>query len=158
MGREYAITFAPTAVTTAVDLFEVTPAANKPVKIHAVYIGQTTEVGDAQEEMLAVEIHRGGTAMTSGAGGAAATPVPLDPSDAAAGAVAEVLNTTLATFTGGVVLHRDAFNVRSGWQWIPPPEDRPTITAANGGFVVRLPSAPVDSITFIGTLVIEEIG
>ena len=158
VGRMYAVTFAATAETAAFDAFELTPADDKPIRIHSIYIGQTTEFGDAQDETLSVTINRGGTAMTSGSGGSAATPQPITSSaESAAGCTAEVLNTTQATFTSGVVVHRDAFNVRTGWQYRPTPEERIGVSQANGGCSVSI-SAPADSTSFIGTLIFEELG
>lgn len=158
-GRLYACTFDTTAVTASVDFFEITPADDKPVVIHAVFIGQTTELGDAQEEQLPWSIQRGGTAMTSGSGGStAANGVTLGASGAASGFTFESLNTTVATFTSGVVLHRDTFNVRTGLQYIPTPETRPNVSQANGGLVIRLDAAPADSVSFRGTLLVEEQG
>lgn len=158
-GRLYSCSFAVTAATTQLDFFEITPADDKPVVVHAIFIGQTTEIGDAQEEMLAWSIQRGGTAMTSGSGGStAANGVGLGASGAASGFTFEALNTTVATFTAGVVLHRDAFNVRTGLQYIPTPETRPNVSQANGGLVVRLDTTPADSISFIGSLLVEEQG
>lgn len=159
MSRIYTIQGGPTANTVKIDFFSVTPADDKPCLLHAVYIGQTTEFGDAQEELLEVFISRGGTAMTAGSGGAAPTPQPIDSSaGAAAGFTARTLDTTIATFTSGVVVHRDAFNVRGGYQYFPAPEDRIGFSQANGGISCSLNAAPVDSITWVVTAVIEELG
>jgi hypothetical protein len=157
MGRLYTVEFGPTAVTTAVDFFEIAPADDKPCLVHAIDIGQTTELGDAQEEQLEWSIRRGGTAYTSGSGGSSKTPVLLGSDDAAAGFTAEVLNTTVATFTAGVIFHHSAFNVRTGLLWVPTPELRPRVSQANGGLVVRCEATPADSITFVGTLYVEEL-
>lgn len=158
-SRMYSCTFDATAATVAVDFFEITPADDKPCVVHAIYIGQTTEFGDAMEEMLEIEIIRGGTAMTSGSGGTtAAAGAVLGPSGASSGFTFEALNTTIATFTGGVVVHRDTFNVRAGYQYVPTPETRPSVSQANGGLVVRLGAAPADSITWAGSILIEEQG
>ena len=79
-SRMYVVRFTATAATAAVDFFSFAPADDKPVVIHAVYIGQTTETGDAMEEMLEVKIERGGTAYTVGSGGSAGTSTVLGPS------------------------------------------------------------------------------
>jgi hypothetical protein len=68
------------------------------------------------------------------------------------------MNTTVATFTAGVLVLSDTFNVATGWQYNPPPEDMIGVSQANGGLVVRFGSTPADSITFTGTLVAEELG
>jgi hypothetical protein len=158
-SRMYVCTFDVTAATVAVDFFEFTPADDKPIVLHALYIAQTTEAGDAMEEMLPWSIQRGGSAMTTGSGGVAATNgVVLGPSGATSGFTFEAMNTTAASFTGGVVVHRDAFNVRVGLQYIPTPETRISCSQANGGFVVRLGAAPADSISWTGSALIEEQG
>lgn len=158
-GRMYSCTFDVTAATVSLDFFEIVPADDKPVVIHVIDIAQTTELGDAAEEQLAWSIQRGGTAITTGSGGvAAAAGVAMGASGAGSGFTFEAMNTTKATFTAGVVLHRSAFNVRTGLLWIPTPETRPTVSQANGGLVVRLDSTPADSVSFIGTCLVEEQG
>lgn len=157
-SRMYVVSFAATAATAAVDFFSFAPADDKPVQIHAIYLAQTTEVGDAMEEMLEVKIERGGTGYTVGSGGSAGTIGVLGPSGQAAGFTSRVVDTTKATFTAGEVKHRDAFNVRTGWQYIPTPETRITVVQANGGCSICLPAAPADSISWVGTLLVEEYG
>jgi hypothetical protein len=157
-GRMYVCTFDATAATVAVDFFELTPSSNKLCVVHSIYIGQTTEFGDAMEEMLEVEIQRGGTAMTTGSGGtAAAAGVSLGPQQEDSVFTYEAMNTTNATFTAGKVLHRDAFNVRTGFQYRPTPEERIHVSQANGGLTVRLGAAPADTVTWVGTMLVEEI-
>lgn len=154
MGRMYSATFENVAVTAAQDFFELTPADDKPIAIHAIYLSQSTELGDAAEEQLRVQIIRGHT--TSGSGGSAPTPVPMDPAGAAAGCAAEVNNTTIASSGTTTTLHSECFNVRSGWVFIPTPECRPKASQANTTIVVRLLAAPSDSVTMGGTLYFEE--
>lgn len=156
MGRMYVVTFEGVAVTAAVDFFELSPADDKPILIHGLYLSQSSDVGDTAEEMLRVAIIRGHT--TSGSGGSSATPAPL-PSSAgvAAGAAAETNNTTIASAGTGVTLHAETFNIRAGWQFIPTPEARPGASQANTTIVVRLMAAPADSLTMSGALVFEEM-
>jgi hypothetical protein len=159
LGRMYVVTFEATAVTVAADLFEIAPADDKPVRIHSFYIGQTTELQDAADEKIEIEITRGGTAMTSGSGGSAFTPLPvISSAEAAAGAACEVLNTTQATFTSGVAIFRDVWNIHQGYAYRPTPEERIGVSQANGGLTVRLGAAPADSITIAGSLFFEELG
>lgn len=157
MGRMYAVSFEYVVVTAAVDFFELTPADDKPVAVHAIYLSQSSDVGDVAEEMLRVQILRGHT--TSGSGGSAATPAPLNSSaDAAAGCAAETCNTTIASAGTAVALHAEAFNIRAGWQFIPTPEMRPGASQANTTIVVRLMAAPADALSMSGTLIFEELG
>ena len=157
--RYYTCTYGPTAATVAIDVFEFTPADDKPIILLGCTIAQTTEIKEAEEEQLEVKIMRGGTAMTSGSGGgAAANGVSVDASGATSGFTFENGNTTLATFTSGVTLLEDTFNVRVGWQYWPVPEARIACSQANGGFVIRMNSTPADSITFVATAYIGEDG
>jgi len=159
IGRGYTCVYGPTAATVAIDIFEFTPADDKPLTIVGFTIGQTTEIGDAQEEELEIKIMRGGTGMTSGSGGvAAANGVGVDASSATSGFTYEAGNTTLATFTSGVTLLEDSMNVRTGWQWWPPPEVWFSVSQANGGLVLRMNSTPADSITFAATAYVLEEG
>jgi hypothetical protein len=125
------------------------------VLIHAIYLSQSSDVGDAAEEMLRVKIIRGHT--TSGSGGSAATPRPLDPNSPAAAMTAEVNNTTIASVGTAVDLHAEAFNIRSGWVFMPTPEARPKANQGNTTIVVRLMAAPADSLSVSGTLIVEEL-
>ena len=154
-GRTYSVICNAVAITAAQDLFEITPADDKPCEIVSIEIGQTTEAGDAADEMLGVQIIRGFTG--SGSGGTAATPAPMRPADTAAGFTAEVNNTTLANTGTTATLHSAAFNVRAGWMFIPPLDARPVVNQGNTTMVVRL-TAPVDSVTFNATMVVRELG
>lgn len=153
MGRQYSIAFSAVAVTAAQDLFEIQPADDKPVAIRGLFIGQTSDAGDSQDEQLQVSIIRGYT--TSGSGGSSGTINALNPSDAAAGFTAEINNTTVATTGTGAVLHTEAFNVRAGYGNWWPPENMPRATQGNTTIVVRI-TAPADSLTMSGTLYVEE--
>lgn len=153
MGRMYTVAFSAVTVSAAEDLFEITPADDKPVKLRGLFIGQSSDAGDAQDEMLQVSIIRGHT--TSGSGGSAPTPQPLSSSDTAAGFTAEVNNTTMASAGTAVTLHTDTFNVRAGYAMWFPPESCPMASQANTTIVVRI-TAPADSLTMSGTLYIEE--
>lgn len=153
MSRSYKIPFSAVAVTAAQDLFELSPADDKPVEIVGIELGQTSDSGDAQDEQLQLQIIRGHTA--TGSGGSAATPVPTDPGDPAAGFAAEVNNTTIASAGTTVTLHSTAWNVRAGYiNWFPE-GDRPKANQGNTTMVVRM-SAPADSITLNGTLHVRE--
>ena len=49
MGRMYAVSFENVTVSAAQDFFEVSPADDNPVLIHAVYLSQSSDTGDAAE-------------------------------------------------------------------------------------------------------------
>lgn len=157
MGRVYSVPIQLTAVTTQVDLWDIAPADDKPVRLHAIYLGQSTELGDAAEEQLGIQIIRG--FATVGSGGAAATPTPVIPGDAAASATVRTLDTTVAVVGGGSTthLHADTWNVRGPYQVIWTPEMRPGASQADTRIVVRTTGAPADSVTIAGTLYYEEV-
>ena len=156
MGRMYTVSFTAVASPTAIwDIFEISPADDKPCAIHAIVLGQTTELGDAAEEQLALRLIRGFT--SSGSGGTATTPRSLNPSDTAAGFAAETNNTTVATTGTTNDLHCDSWQIRGPYVMIFPPEMRPIVSQANTTLVLRA-SAPADSITVSGTLYVEELG
>ena len=154
MGRVYTVQFENVAVTAAQDFFEITPADDKPVQILGLFLSQNSEIGDAQEEFMRVQIIRGYT--TGGSGGMAPTPIPLDPADAAAGFTAEVNNTTVASAGTAVVLHSETFNERVGMATWWPPECTPRAHQGNTTLVVRLLAAPADSVSMSGTLYVQE--
>lgn len=156
MGRMYSVVFESVAVTALQDFFEVVAAADSAVVLHSVVLTQETEVGDAAEEMLTVVIQEGAT--TSGSGGASATPRPNSKGDAAFGGTAEVNNTTEAVSGTIVNLHRESFNIRTGFYYRPTPEERKTISPSARMTVTLISTVPADSITMNGTLDMEEIG
>ena len=152
-GRMYSMAFKDVAVTAAQDFFELTAATSGVTILHGVYLSQTSDVGDAAEEILTVEISTGAT--SSGSGGATGVEVPLSLGDSAATAVGEVNNTTEAASGTIVVKHQDAFNIRVGWQYLPPPEQR--ISWSANILSVALITVPNDSITMSGTMIWEEL-
>lgn len=155
MGRVYSVNFENVAVTEDQDFFEISPAANKPVRLLGLFLSQSTEVKDAEEEMLRVQILRGHS--TGGSGGSSQTPVPIDPGDPAAGFAAEVNNTTIASAGTALILHSETFNIRTGLAMFWTPETAPKANQGNTTIVVRLMADPGDSVTMGGTLYVEEL-
>ena len=152
----YTVSFDQQSFTNALgdyDFFELDTAAEKPIEIVAVFIGNKSEVGDAQEEMVAYSIVRGNT--TTG-NGTSTTPRPLDASDGAAAFVAEVVSSTPASVGTPVNLHLDTFNIRTGLQLIFPPEMRPK-TQGTDLLCVRLLTALADDATLSGTCYVREL-
>lgn len=140
------------AITTAVDLFHVTVAAEKPIVLHWLEIFQTTDLGDAAEEVIGIGIYRG---VTGGGAGTALTEVGLNDSHPTASAA--VVGQGTAS-TGGTLVWLIGWNIRqAGPIWVPTPELRPEIDAANDPIAFRLMAAPADSITVSATLAWEEM-
>lgn len=160
MGKLYTVTFTAVAITAQQDLFEITAASSRVLFIHGVELSQSTEVGDAAEEGLAIVMKRGTSLTTSGSGGSSATPAPLEVNQGAAGSTAEVNNTTkLAVGTGAITtLIATNWNIRATpMAWMFTPELRPVVSPSER-FAVELATTPADSITTSGTLWFEEIG
>ena len=154
--RMYTVSFTAVAVTAAVDLFEISPADDKPIEIVGLFLGQSSDPGDAQAEQIPYRVIRGFT--TSGSGGTATTPRPLNRSGVAAGFAAETCNTTVATTGSTVDLHAGVWNVQAGeYLWLP---ESCEWEAAQGDttIVIRLGAAPADSLTVSGTLYVREQG
>jgi hypothetical protein len=151
LGRLYTVTFVGVSATAAQDLFYIKPAADKPCILEAVYlsnVGGTADAGDAQEELLRLEVIRLPATVTAGSVGT---------NDTAAGFTARVNDTTVATTSGTALTeHADGFNVRVGWIFTPPPEHRIMVANAQA-VVVRLNTAPADAILISGTAYVREL-
>lgn len=154
LGRMYVV-IGSAAVTTAVDVFEIVAPADSSVVIHSAFVGQYSDFGDAEAEMLRVSMFRGHT--TSGSGGSAATPNPLELGGSAFGGTAEAYNTTLATAGASQGMYADSFNIASGLHYRPTPEER-IVLSPSQRFVVRLIDAPADSLSFWSCIYFEELG
>ncbi len=158
----YTAVFDRVAVTVVQDLFELTSATDSITIIHAVELSQSTELGDAAEEMLPLIFKRGNVGTTSGTGPTGTqgiTPQPLESGSSNFGGVVDINNTTrMATGTGTInILRADTWNVRMPYLWLPTPEMRP-ILGPSVRFGVELPVAPADAITMSGTITFEELG
>lgn len=156
MGRKYWVDLPPTAITVAADLFELTPADDKPIRVLSVNIHQTSDLGDAAEEIISLVWVRGHT--SSGSGGSTPTPRPCNPSDTAAGFTAEAGNTTAASAGTGVNLARHGWNVRAPLERPYTPDEAPEASQANTTLVLRMAAAPADSLTIGGAVLVEEMG
>lgn len=157
MRGVYTVTFDQQTISLAsgdYDLFEIVPADDKPVEIVALSLGNKSEVGDAQDEMLAYAIVRGNTTSSNGT---STTPQLLDPSDPAASFTAETIGATVATAGTSVTLLADTFNVRAGLNLVFPEAMRPKVSQANTGMYVRLMTAVADDLTLSGTLWVREL-
>ena len=153
----YAANFDAQAITTATDLFEITVAADRPVVIYGLSLCQTTDLGDAAEEVLRIGVYRD---VTAGATGAAATEYAYTNTAVAATPTAAVVTLRGTASTVGTLIDVIAWNIRIPLLWVPIPEMRPKFTnlAAEGPVSsFRLMAAPTDSITASGVLYWTEI-
>lgn len=147
----YAAPMDAIAVTTATDLFHLTATADSPILIHELDLCQTTDLGDAAEEVLRIGVYTG---VTGGSGGTAATEVALGDSAAVTGVVL-MANSSIST--GGTLEWVIGWNIRVPLEKIWTPETRIRCDAGEDPIAFRLLSAPADSVTISGTLVWEEL-
>lgn len=160
MGRFYYVPFAAGTVTNAggnADLWELLPADDKPIKLRSILFGQISELGDAAEEGVEIQIIRMNATVTS-SNGSAVTPVPVDSGDAAAGFTAETNGATVATTSGtATIVASIPWNLRnSPFEWVAPDERHAPKAKQGEGLFVRLISTVADDVTFGGFLVVEE--
>lgn len=158
IGRIYTVVFDNVTVSAAQDLFEISPADDKPIGIVALEldnVGGVADAGDAQEELLRLVVRRGHT--TSGSGGSAPTPNPCLPGASAAGFAAEVNNTTIAASGTTQDLRPFGWNVRVPGRDFWPEETTFWASQANTTIVVRLLTAPADALSMSGTLYVCEL-
>jgi hypothetical protein len=158
MGLLYKASFADIALTNAAgsqDIWEIDIADEGKITIHGLWLSQSTEVGDAAEEGLTIQIIRGHT--TLGSAGTAVTPRAVDTINTIAAGVTAVdrNNTTIASAGTAHALHTEVWNVRMPLIYVPTPEMRETATEADGTIVVRLLTTPADDLTASSTLVFE---
>ena len=106
MPRLYkvAATFTLTAAGGNTDLLQLNPATNKPLRLVGFRLGNTTEVGDAAEEGLELQLTHMTATVTDGTGTGSATvtptTVPRPGIGQAAGFTARVNSPTVATSSG----------------------------------------------------------
>ena len=155
--RIYSVEFENVTVATAggdQELFALTAADDKPIEIVGMHLAQFSDVGDAAEEVLRLRVIRGHA--TASSGGAAATPRPVKPNDAAAGFTARTNDTTIASTGTPVNLWSGGFNIRiPSDYWFPQTCELGTDQTA-GILVVRLMAGPTDDVVMSGTLWVRE--
>lgn len=156
MGRMYCINLAATAITVAADLVEIQPADDLPVVVHGFRVWQTTELGDAAEEVIGLSWVRGHTSSGSG-GNTSVAAVPKNHRDAAAGMAVETANTTAASAGTSVVCYSTGWNVRAPLEVVFTPEQRIRADQGNTSLVLRMAAAPADSTTIAVSVDVEEL-
>ena len=160
MGRVYTVPYQGTLASAGgdADLFELTPGDDKPIRLRGLVLSQFSEVQEAEEESLRISIIHLEATVTSG-DGTSVTPVPVDPSNVAAGFTAEANGATVATTSGtATTVEEFAWNVRITplERWWPDPEFAPLVRQG-AALVVRCQSTPADDISIAITAYVEEL-
>ena len=162
MSKMYRVPYTGTITNAGgdTDLLSIQPADDKPCRIAGWMLGQSSEIGDAQEEVLRITMRHMTATVTIGSGGSAVTPVANRPGTneiVAAGFVARCNDTTVATTSGtSTVMEELAWNVRNvPWErWIP--EEMRPVAIQGEALIVRLESTPTDDLTGELTFFVEE--
>ena len=159
-GRMYAVPWTFEDISEVCDAFELVAPATGIIALTGLKLAQTDVLTDANEVIVEVAIKRAAGAYTSGTGGAAATPVPMNQGDVAASATAEVGNNTAQALAGSgtlTTIDQDSWNVRSPFLWLPP--ERLWIVAhPTDAIIVSIETDPGTNVNMGGTAYIEEIG
>jgi len=156
-GRIYTSVFQAVAVTAAQDLLSLLATSTAPLELIYASISQSSDAGDAQDELLRIRIRRGMT--TVGSGGSAPAMSPTNPREtlAAASATCRANDTTAASAGTIVEMLEETWNVRSGpWIYFPAPEARIHCDISTR-VAINLPAAPADSLTMSGTIIWREL-
>lgn len=145
------------AFTTATDLFECTPAADRAMVIIGLKLCQTTDLQDAAEEVLRIGIY---TDVTAGSTGTALTETPYSNESGVATNTAAVVTNRGTPSSGGTLIDVIGWNIRIPLEFYPPPMAPikfSNIAAEGPVSSFRLMAAPTDSITVSGSLIWTEI-
>jgi hypothetical protein len=148
--RMFTAQFTEVAVSAQQDLFQI-EAKVVPAILCAVFLSQSSDVGDAAAEGLSILIRRVTDVVTNDIAEA-----KLDPGSAAANANLAV-NETTELVTGAETIHSEDWNIALPFVWLVPPEMRIPIEIDNT-LVVNLNTTPADALTMSGTMYFAEIG
>lgn len=139
------------------DLMEITPADDKPVRLVGLKISQTSEVAEAQEEGLRIQIVRLPATVTSGSGGSAGTVGKTKRISGAASLTFEVNNTTLATTSGTIeVLEEFGWNERGSPLEMWWDDDSQYDIKEGEVLLIRCQTTPADDLTLQITAIVDE--
>jgi hypothetical protein len=155
-GPVYTVPFSAQALSAnAQDLWHIHASTASRVLIREIRFGQYSDAGDAEAELLSVELLAG---STSASAGSAITAVNVQRHSGAPTAGTSCLgpSTTVASTGSAELIFADTVNVAAGWLYAPPPPERITLEP-DERLAVRL-SAPADALTINGVLTFEEIG
>lgn len=165
MARLYKVP-ASLTVTTAggnTDLLQLNPADDKPIRLVGLRLGITTEVGDAAEEGLELQLMHLAATVTDGAGTGTATvtPVPTPRTTGpAAGFTARVNSPTVATSSGtSTIVEYLGWINRATPLDVWYPETKWCQEASQGeALVLRLNTTLADDVTLQLVAFVEEEG
>lgn len=161
MPRTYVLTGnALTLANAAVTLAFINPGASQSIEVLRAWASQSGSTTSAQQRVNLVTQVTGFPTLVS------ATPARLNLSDpvsviigGTAGAAGTCgVNASAEGAGAKTTLLADAFNVLSGWLWVPTPEERIVLNAgATSGFGLHFPAAPTSLTGWSFGLVFREL-
>ena len=156
-GRIYHAHKAKAALTVTQDLFSVLAGTDNPVLIHAFSVFQTSDVKDAEEEIMELLMIRG-IGATTGSGGTTVAAATLNAGDAADSATVMMNNTTKMIAGGGslVSLPSIGWMIRAPLFFVFPEALRPRVNPEDF-WTINMPDAPSDSLTVGLSIWFEEL-
>ncbi len=159
MGVMFTASSKAVAMTAAQDLIQLKAAATGAVKIHGWCVSQSTEVGDAAEEMLVLTTNKGIGSVTDGSGGSSVTAVPLVHGATAFGGTVEANNTTRLAVGSGTLVECEvhSWNERVPYMMWYTPETRPVVRPSEY-WTLEQETTPADSVTVSVTIWFEVEG
>lgn len=160
MGNIYVTPMPATTVTNAggnTDLMTWTAAADKVCKIKRIYVGQSSEVGDAQEESINLSLIRF-PATVSGNDGTAGTIGKINDLDGTAGFAFKYNDTGVITTSGTAeTLYEWGWNIRgTPFEIVFPDGSEPRFRGTGVTMAFRMQSTLADDATMEVTAEIEE--
>lgn len=147
-GRIYTALMPGVSISAAKDLMRLSASSGQILVIHQCDVTQQQSETDEQLEIILQRASADGTGTTT-------TIVPHMEGDPTFGGTC--VHDLTADTTAGAILHREGWNIKSGFFWLPPPELR-VVVAPSARFVVRLNVAPAAAITVNARIVFEVIG
>lgn len=154
-GAVYTVPIDALSLTAESDLYCITASTSTKLLLREVRLGQYSEFGDAQAELLPIRIITGSTNV-SGGSTVAAQNVAQHTGAKTAESEALSPSATLASTASATLRYSDSWNVAAGWVYAPLPAER--LVVQEGETVVVRIGAPADVLTLNGTLIMQEIG
>ena len=157
-GPIFTYPFSAGALSTggSVDLWCVTGSTSTRYAVREIRIGQYSEAGDAQAEMLPITFFSGSTAPSSAT---AITGLNINRYSTAVAPQATCTvagpSTVIASTASAALILADSFNVAGGFHYYPVPAER-YILGLSQRFVVRGGSANA-AVKLTGTLMLQEL-
>jgi hypothetical protein len=165
MPRNYkvAATMTVTAAGGNTDLFQLNPATNKPIRVVWFRLGNTSEVGDTQEEGLELQLMHMTATVTDGAGTGSVTVTPTTsprPGGTAAGFTARVNSPTVATSSGTTTIteYIGWINRQTPLEVLAPERLWAVEAIAGETIILRMNTTLADDMTMQLTIFVEEEG